>query len=388
MRAFVSTALGAAVAALILAVGVQAQSFQGGLRGTVKDAQSVIPGVAVALINEATNVSRDTTTNSVGEYSFPAVDPATYTLRVALQGFKSYERKGIRIGTQQFVSLDVTLEIGTLEENITVTGQSPLIDTTNASTGNVLDAKTIESIPTPGRSVFLMANLEPTVQTSGNAHWNRMQDQSGNSSMSMGGGAVRANNYLVDGFPVTDLQNRASTNPTIEAVEEMKVQVHTYDAEMGRTGGGVMNMSAKSGSNIFHGSGYTVFRPEKYVSQLLIPKLLGQANVPEYWRNGGGGGGGPILKNRTFFWFAGEKYVDNQPQQSTFLVPTDAEKTGDFSGVTRSGAQITIKDPLTGVAFPGNRIPAARLNPVGVKLASYFPAPNNQVDSGSSNFSM
>ena len=96
----------------------------------------------------------------------------------------------------------------------------------------------------------------------------------------------------------------------------MKVQVHTYDAEMGRTGGGVMNMAAKSGANEFHGSGYTVFRPERYVSQLLIPKLQGQPNLPEYWRNGGGGGGGPIVKNKTFFWFAGEKYVDNQPQAS------------------------------------------------------------------------
>ena len=110
----------------------------------------------------------------------------------------------------------------------------------------MLDLKTLQAIPTAGRSVFLMANLEPTVQTSGNAHWNRMQDQVGNSAMSMGGGAVRANNYLIDGFPVTDLQNRASTNPSIEAVQDMKVQVHTYDAEMGRTGGGVMNMSAKS----------------------------------------------------------------------------------------------------------------------------------------------
>src|SRR5215510_11392134 len=313
MRTVVSSAVYAALAIVLVAfasVGVQAQSFQGSLRGTVKDAQSVIPGVAVTLLNEATNVPRETTSNGVGEYSFPAVDPGSYTLRVVLQGFKSFERKGIRIGTQQFVSLDVTLEIGTLEENITVTGQAPLIDTTNASTGNVLDARTIESIPTPGRSVFLMANLEPTVQTSGNAHWNRMQDQSGNSAMSMGGGAVRANNYLVDGFPVTDLQNRASSNPSIEAVEELRVQVHTYDAEMGRTGGGVMNMAAKSGTNAFRASGYTVFRPEKFVQQLLIPKLQNAPNVPEYWRNGGGGGGGPIVRNKTFFWVAVEKYTD------------------------------------------------------------------------------
>jgi hypothetical protein len=376
------------VCVLFLSSILIAQSFQGGLRGVVKDPQGVIPGAAVTLVNEQNGVSRETVTNGVGEYSFPAVDPALYTVRAAVQGFKTFERKGVRIGTQEFIGLDVQLEVGGLEETITVTGESPLIDTTNASTGDVLDTKSLESIPTPGRSVFLMANLQPTVQTSGNAHWNRMQDQVGNSAVSMGGGPVRANQFLVDGFPVTDLQNRASTNPTIEAIQDMKVQVHTYDAEMGRTGGGVMNMTAKSGANDFHGSAYTVFRPEKYVSQLLIPKLLGQKNVPEYWRNGGGGGGGPIWKNRTFFWIAGEKYVDNQPQQATFLVPTAAELNGDFSAVTRNGQPIAIKDPLTGLPFPNNQIPANRLNPVGLAIARYFPTADTQVDNGQSNFSM
>ena len=371
-----------------LSSSLSAQSFQGGLRGVVKDPQGVIPGATVTLVNEQNGVSRETVTNGVGEYSFPAVDPSTYTVRASVQGFKTFERKGVRIGTQEFIGLDIQLEVGGLEETITVTGESPLIDTTNASTGDVLDTKSLESIPTPGRSVFLMANLQPTVQTSGNAHWNRMQDQVGNSAVSMGGGPVRANQFLVDGFPVTDLQNRASTNPTIEAIQDMKVQVHTYDAEMGRTGGGVMNMTARSGANDFHGSAYTVFRPEKFVSQLLIPKLQGQPNVPEYWRNGGGGGGGPIWKNKTFFWFAGEKYIDNQPQQATFLVPTAAELRGDFSGVTRGGQTIALRDPLTGLPFPNNQIPANRLDPVGLAIAKSFPTPDTQVDSGQSNFSM
>src|SRR4051812_9676593 len=365
-----------------------AQSSQGALRGVVKDAQGVIPGVTVTLLNEQTNTPRETVTNEVGEYSFPAVEPSTYTVKASVQGYKTFERKGVRVSVQQSIGLDIALEIGALEETITVTGEAPLIDTTNASTGDVIDTKTLESLPSAGRSVFLMANLQPTVQTSGNAHWNRMQDQVGNSAISMGGGPVRANNFLVDGFPVTDLQNRASTNPTMEAIQDMKVQVHTYDAEMGRTGGGVMNMSAKSGANDFHGSGYTVFRPEKYVGQLLIPKVLGQTNVPEYWRNGGGAGGGPILKNKTFFWIAGEKYVDNQPQQASFLVPTAAELAGNFNGVTRNGTQVTIKDPLTGLPFPNNQIPASRLDPVGLKLASYFPNADTQVDNGQSNFGM
>jgi hypothetical protein len=369
-------------------LNASAQSSQGGLRGVVKDAQGVIPGASVILLNEANGIQRDTVTNGSGEYSFPAVEPATYTVKVAVEGFRSFERKDVRISTQQFVGLDIQLEVGTLAETITVTGQAPLIESTNASVGGVIDAQALEAIPTAGRSVFLMATLEPTVQASGNAHWNRMQDQVGNSAISMGGGPVRANNFLVDGFPVTDLQNRASTNPSMEAVQEMKVQVHTYDAEMGRTGGGVMNMSARSGANQFSGSAYGVLRPESMAEQLLIPSLQNQPNVPEYWRNGGGGFGGPIIKSKTFFWSAGEKYVNNQPQQNSFLVPTTAERNGDFSGLTRNGAPVQLFDPLTRQPFPGNQIPASRINPVGAKLLSYFPTPDTQVDNGTTNFSM
>ncbi len=387
VRRWMTYGLLALIACAVGSSGVYAQSAQGGLRGVVKDPQGVIPGVTVTLTNEGNNVSRETVTNEVGEYSFPAVDPGTYTVKAGVSGYKTFERKGVRISTQQVVGLDVTLEVGQLEETITVTADAPLIETTNASTGDVMDAKAIEAIPTAGRSVFMLANLQPTVQASGNAHWNRMQDQVGNSAVSIGGGAVRANNYLVDGFPVTDLQNRASTNPSMEAVQEMKVQVHTYDAEMGRTGGGVINMAAKSGANDFHGSGYFLGRPTAWEDQLLIPKLKNQPNRPEEWRDGGGGVGGPIVKNHTFFWFAGEKYIDNQPQQNSYLVPTAAELAGNFAGVTRSGQQVTIKDPITGLPFPGNVIPADRINPVSAKLLSYFPKPDSQIDNGSPNFS-
>jgi hypothetical protein len=381
----------AAVLVIVSAASLAAQSSTGAMRGTVKDAQGVIPGATVALVNEANGTSRETVTNEAGEYSFPALEPSTYSVRVAVPGFRTFERKGVRVSTQANVGLDIQLEVGALEETITVTADAPLIETTNASTGGVVDQKTIESIPTAGRSVFLMATLEPTVQSTENSHWNRMQDQQGNSGLSMGGGATRSNNFLVEGFPITDLQNRASTNPSMEAVGEMKVQVHTYDAEMGRTGGGVMNMTARSGSNQWHASGYTVIRPESWAQQLLIPSLQHQPNYREQWKDGGGGGGGPIIKNKTFFWFAGEKYIDNQPQANSYTVPTERELRGDFSQTFRNGALQVIKDPLTGLPFPGNVIPADRLNAVGSKLASYFPRPNlgdPDVETGGVNFSM
>src|SRR4029079_1060826 len=133
-----------------------AQTFTGGLRGAVKDANGVIPGVTVTLTNVATNVTRETTSNDSREYSFPAVQPGTYTIKASLTGFKSYENQNVRISTQQFVTLDIALEVGALAETITVTGQPPLSDTTTASTGGRLDAAALESLPAPGRNAFLI----------------------------------------------------------------------------------------------------------------------------------------------------------------------------------------------------------------------------------------
>src|SRR5438128_11000503 len=125
------------------------QGFQGGLRGSVKDAGGVIPGVEVALTNEQTNIKRSTVTNERGEYVFANVDPGNYGVKAALQGYKTIDRAGIRIGTQQFLTLDLTLEAGAITESVMVTGQSPLIETGNASQGTVLDSAALQTLPSP-----------------------------------------------------------------------------------------------------------------------------------------------------------------------------------------------------------------------------------------------
>jgi hypothetical protein len=388
---------GALVCALLhgTAVNAHAQTFQGGLRGAVKDAQGVIPGVTVTLTNEGTGVSRDTVTNDSGEYSFPALDPGNYAVKAAVAGFKSFERRGIRIATQTFVTLDITMEVGALEETITVTADAPLIETSNASHADVLDAKTLETLPSVGRNVFLMAVTVPTVQVSGDTHWNRMQDQSGASTLSMGGGGVRANNYLLDGFPITDLANRSSTNPSSEMVEDVRIQVHTYDAEMGRTGGGVFNTTARSGSNQWRGSGFFLTRPTALVGPNFFNEIRGLETNDQYWRNGGGGVGGPILRNKTFFFFAGEAYRDGQSQNDGLHVPTAAMRNGDFSRlVDANGNMIPIYDPLSTdangnrVPFAGNIIPPGRINPVGRAFVDALPIPteNPSLDNGNVNF--
>jgi hypothetical protein len=356
-----------ALSAVFLLMGaslVAAQQFTGGVRGSVSDANGVVPGVAVTLTNEATNISRDVVTNEVGQYNFPAVAPGTYTLKAQVTGYKSFESKGLVVGTQQFITLDVKLELGAIEESVTVTGQSPLIDTSTASTGGVLDRAALESLPAPGRNAFLIGITVPTFTPVGDPQFNRQQDQSNASRVSLGGGGVRANNYLLDGVPITELRGRAVLNPTIEAVEEVKVQVHTYDSEMGRTGGGVFNVTAKSGSNAYHGSGFYQTRPVWGQSENFFNAVAGVTKEESglsdaYYRLYGGGAGGPVVKNRTFFWAATEGYRSGTTRNIQEIWPTANQRNGDFSRTTSGGVPAVLYNPWCRGGVANARCPAA-----------------------------
>jgi hypothetical protein len=371
-----------------------AQTFTGGLRGAVRDANGVIPGVTVQLVNEATGQARDVVSNQEGEFNFAAVPPGNYTVRASLTGFKAYENRGVRIGAQQFVTLDITLEVGTLQETVTVTGQAPLIDTSNASTGAVIDSTQLQELPTGGRSAFLFAVTVPTVIASGDAQFNRQQDQTNASLLSLGGGARRGNNYLLDGVPITDLRNRASANPSIEAIEDVAVQVHTYDAETGRTGGGIFNTAAKSGSNQWHGSGFYQTRPRWGMANNFFAERAGTPLPETYFHLGGGAVGGPIVRNRTFFWYSTEGYGSNTTRNGAHRLPTARERGGDFSQTFLNGQLQVIYDPLTGnpatglgrQPFPGNVIPQSRLNQVAVAMQRYLPSPDVDVSNGDDNY--
>ena len=355
--------IGAILTVALGSVPATAQQFTGGVRGAVRDANGVVPGVAVTLTNESTNISRDVTTNDVGQYNFPAVPPGTYALKVQLTGYKTYESKGLIVGTQQFITADVTLEIGAIEESVTVTGQSPLIDTSTASTGGVLDRAALESLPAPGRNAFLIGITVPTFTPAGDPQFNRQQDQSNASVVSIGGGGLRANNYLIDGVPVAELRGRAVLNPTIEAVEELKVQVHTYDAEMGRTGGGVFNVTARSGSNNYHGSGFYQTRPVWGQSENFFNAVAGVTKeesglADAYYRLYGGGAGGPIVKNRTFFWAATEGYRSGTTRNIQELWPSLNQRNGDFSRTTSGGRPVVLFNPWCRGGVANARCPA------------------------------
>ncbi len=376
---------GAAALAVFAAAAawLPAQSYYGGLRGLVVDQNGgAVANAKVTLTDEGTGAQRSTLSTQSGEYLFSEVVPATYSVAIESPGFKKFERRDIVVGTQQQLSVDATLQLGAVSESVQVTEEVPLVEAANASQGQVLDNQKVVELPNLGRNPFMLSKLVQNVIPVGNPAYNRMEDQSGSSQISIAGGPVRGNNYLIDGIPITDALNRAIIIPSLEAIQEVKIQANTYDAEMARTGGGMFNTLMKSGTNTYHGSLYGHLRETAWDANSFFSNAAGipVANQPnDTW---GASFGGRVYipklydgKNKTFFFLGFEHYDDTQSASSTFNTPTALERTGDFSK-----SSTIIYDPLNTVngvrqPFAGNVIPATRLSPVGMAIAAtYMPA--------------
>ena len=372
-----------------------AQNYQGAVRGAVSDVSgAALAAVKVTLTDQATNVSRSTVSNVEGGYVFSSVDPATYSVTAESPNFKKFIRRDVSVATQASVTADVQLELGTVTQSIEVTEEAPQLESSNASNGQVIDAQKLSDLPNLGRNPFVFAKLSTNVVPVGDPRFNRFQDQSGSSQISIAGGPIRGNNYTIDGVPITDSVNRAVIIPSIEGTQEMKLQENTYDATMGRTGGGVFNTYLKSGSNVLHGSllGYT--RQTDWLANTFFRNASGQpiADQPQY--NWGGSVGGPIWvpkvydgRDKTFFYLVTESYRQKSPLTDQYTLPTAAERAGDFSGSRRvlydpsTSRACTVADACpTGVTtvrspFAGNMIPANRLNRVGQSVLGLMPLP-------------
>jgi len=380
------------ICAALLAATSWGQSYYGGVRGTVLDGSGkAIPDAKVTLMDEAGGGQRAAISAAEG-FSFSQVVPATYTVVAEAPGFKRFERQHVVVATQETVSLDLTMEIGSVSESVQVTDEIPLIESSNASQGQVIDRQQLVDLPNLGRNPFMMSKLAQNVTPVGDPHYNRMQDQSGSSQISIAGGPVRGNNYLLDGIPITDAANRAIIIPTLEAVEQVKVQSNTYDAEMARTGGGMFNTYLKSGTNDWHGSLFGTMRQTSWDANNYFNNAAGIPLPDQPNRSFGASFGGAVRvprlyngQNRTFFWLAWEGYQDTQSNTKQFTTPTALERIGDFSqSRTAGGALNVIYDPKSTVCagstctrqpYAGNAIPAGSLNPVGLAIAATYVKP-------------
>ena len=359
----------------------------------------MVANANVTLKNEATGTIRTTVSNGTGQYVFPQLEPGTYTITAEVQGFKKLEHKGVIVGVQQEVGLDLKMELGQVTESVEVTTEVPLIENATASNGTVTSTQQIADLPNLGRNTFLLSKVDNNVVPSGPPQWNRFEDQIGSSNLSINGGPIRGNNYLIDGVPITSSQNLAIFIPEEDSVQEMKLQEDTYDATMGRTGGGVFNVVLKTGTNDLHGDVMGYLRNTPMTANTFFNNAAGslpngqdvQPRPYENWENWGATLGGPIViphvyngRNKTFFFASTEGYLEDQPQSQSFSVPTAAELQGNFSAAGK-----TIYDPETNVPcasgasgcvqrspFPGNIIPPSRINPVGRAILGYLPLPN------------
>lgn len=367
-----------------------AQTFTGAILGTVKDsAGAVVPNAAVVATNTGTGVRSEISSDGEGSYAFPLLPPGSYQIEASAPGFRRYQQQGIRLQVQQQARVDISLAVGELTESVNVVADAAVVEATTSSIGKVVDNKRIRELPLNTRNVYELIRLTPGVTGGiGNAH-----NSIGYSVNGVRGGLM---DTLVDGvsasFPTVNGFHGISVFPSVDAVEEFKVQAQNYSAEFGRSLGSVLNLVYKSGTNEFHGSAYNFLRNSKLDANNYFNNARG-IKLSSFKRNQFGGVfSGPIRKDKTFFMTSFEALRQRSFREALRSVPTTLEREGDFSQTFAGpGRQIVIYDPLTTrqsgsafvrAAFPGNRIPTDRLDPVSRNVLRYFPTANQPGNNG------
>jgi hypothetical protein len=368
------------------------QEVRASISGLVSDSSgSVVPGVAVTVTSVDRNTTASTVTSDTGNYLVSFLLPGTYRLTAEQPGFKKFVRENILLQIGDKARVDAVLEVGGSSESVVVNDAAPLLETETASRGQVITSQQLVDIPNNGRNVFQLVWAVPgVVKTS--TYWGSMENYAlGNASgVSINGGKQKENETLLDGTANTVANRDVNFQPPLESVKEFKVNTGIYDAQHGRTGGGVTTIITKSGTNGFHGSLYEFNKNDALGANPWVLNYLGEPK-PHFINNTFGFEvDGPLYipklfdgRNKVFFMVAYEGLRERSAGGDSTVVPTDAMRSGDFSGLGR-----TLYDPLTTQtvngqtvreAFPGNRIPANRISPVAQKVLGFVPKPNRVV---------
>jgi hypothetical protein len=376
------------------ASGAAAQEFRGAITGLITDGSGGrLPGVTVTATNTATNVASTTVTNAEGNYTIPYLIPGRYTVLAELSGFKKVVRENVDVRIGDRLALDFSMELGAIAETVLVLAQSPLLETASASTGQVIDEKRIAMMPLSDGNPFVLSRLVPGVAFTGDLKFSRPFDNAGTSGINADG-ASGGNEFTLDGSPNMTSGRRVAFVPPAGAVQQFKVGTASFDAADGHTAGAVVNVTLKSGTNSLKGEGYYYLRRDELSATDFFVRKSGAAKPDLKYDRPGGYLGGPVRPNRTFFFSAVEWLCDTFPEPLPQTVPTEAMRNGDFSALLAQGT--IIYDPATAQPagarvvrqpFPGNIIPANRINPIAAAVLEYFPLPNQSADNqGRNNF--
>jgi Carboxypeptidase regulatory-like domain len=371
------------------------QTTFGEITGVVTDASgAVVSGATVTVTNPDTNLTRSTVTNASGNYNFPSLLPGMYNVKAEMSGFQTAVSTGIELQVQQTARVDFKLSVGEMTQTVEVAGAAPLVNTEDAAVGTVIGTQSIVDLPLNGRDFLQLVALSPNVTATFNvnggsangAATSRLGGQRANESFAVSGVRREFNNYTLDGLSDTEVNYNAYIFlPSIDALQEFKVQSGAYSPEFGR-GVGQITASTKSGTNDYHGVLFEFFRnnsvdARQFAFTAVVPPVL-----PFHWNNYGFTLAGPLSipkvfngKNKLFFMTNYEGFREFQQLEQTYTTIPQAMRNGDFSQLlpntvildTASGSS-----PATRTAFPGNIIPTSRLNPISVALLAYDPLPN------------
>ncbi len=366
----------------------RAQEVGATLSGTVTDPTgAAVPEATVRVTNQATGVSVQTTSNASGDYVLPALGPGTYTLNVEKTGFKTSVINNITLLVYQKARMDVRVEVGEISTTLSVEGATPLVDSTTASVAGTVENRKIVELPLNLRRFGQLATLFPgAVQDNGGFASAATGSPFSEATYSANGLRTASNNYLIDGIDMKSYTfGGFSLSPSVDSVQEFKVQTTVFSAAFGRLAGSTINLVTKSGTNEIHGSAFEFLRNDNLDANNFFNNRNG-VRRPEFKRHQfGGAAGGPIIKNKTFWFASYEGLAQRKGLATSGAVPTPAMLGGDFSELLTRGMVIvdplTCPDPPRGATcqpFEGNIIPEDRIHPVAQHVISLnpWPAPN------------
>jgi hypothetical protein len=364
-----------------------AQDFRGSVQGVVTDSLGgAMPGVSVTVTNLNTNVTANLTTDGKGQYRAPYLISGTYAVQLQLQGFKSVVRKPLEVRVGDVLTVDAVLETGTIEEVVEVVASQPLLDTSSGVTGTVVDSNQIAQLPLADGTAYMLTRLAPGLSDASDLHFSRPMDN-GNLAGIVTNGALGGSDFTLDGAPnrVSPNQTTPGNNngvvgfsPPSDAIAEFKVQTNAFDAQAGQTAGASVNLALKSGTNALHGNFSYFNRSDSRSETPLLTERAGAEKPTRSYNRHTATVTGPIRRDQTFFMVSYEHLRDVQPEPATYTVPTARMRAGDLSEFST-----LIYDPLTATGstnqrtpFPGNRVPAGRIDPVAAAYAALYPEPN------------
>ena len=366
--------------AIALAPSVRAQSLTGIISGTVTDpTKAAIAGANVTITNAETGVKAWTgKTNESGTYRAPDLPVGHYKLAVEAGGFKQVQISNITLTVDQRADIDVTMQLGTVAETVTVEGaDAGQLATETASLGNTITPSQLQDMPLPSRAVLNLLILTPGVSSGGDI---TSQGGLSTSQLSINGSRTLNSDFLIDGVSVvTGSTGGPQTLPPADSIGEFKVLASDYSAEYGRTSGGIITLITNSGNNTYHGAAYGYFRNEAMDANNFFNNVNGKKRPEDRYNLFGGKLGGPLSipkvyhgKNRTFFFINYEGLIQAAPYNNVSSIPYGAYAQGNFSG-----SPTIVDNPSTKTPFPNNTIPTNLLSPAALKILGLTPAPNS-----------